>query len=127
MKLDVPRSANVDTWDDQLLVSPRDAWTIGATTWPRVLAVNLTGFLKGERGFTSLFTPTPNSALSDYTSLKTALVTNALVDVHNVLTTWARQGGRWVSRPFEVVSGLAAVSVLPVDSDETPPIRVTAT
>jgi prolyl oligopeptidase len=129
VKLDVPVSANVDTWDDQLLVSLRDDWTVGGTTWPKgsLLVTSLPGFLKGERTFTALFTPTPHSSLTAYASLKSGLVLNALVDVHNVLTVWTKKGATWSSKPLDVGAGLGTVNVTAVTSNDLDELWVDVT
>lgn len=121
VKIEVPMSAVIGAWDDQLLVTLRDDWTIGGTTWPKgsLLTTPFKAFLKGERSFTSLYTPAPNSALTGFTPLKSGLLTNSLVDVHNVLTSWTRKGGKWVSTPIELGPKLGSVTADELDHGET--------
>ena len=34
MKIDKPDDAEVELWDDQILITLRKDWTLGSTTWP---------------------------------------------------------------------------------------------
>jgi prolyl oligopeptidase len=120
--VEVPESAMVTTWDDQLLITLRDDWSVAGRTWPggSLLAANLEGFLAGQREFSSLFTPAPNKALAAFTPLRTALIVNELEDVKNRLYVWTRTGGSWQRRPLERPGNgsLGVGAVEPNDADD---------
>ncbi len=121
-RIDLPESANLDVWDDQILITLRDDWTAGGKTWPKgsLLTTGFDAYRKGGRDFTALFTPKPNKSLSAVAQLKTALIVNELEDVHNRLYVWTRKGGKWTMRPHEVkgLGSFGAEPVDPTDSDE---------
>ncbi len=119
-KIDIPDDANVGFWDDQAIVSLRTDWTVADKTWPAGSAL-ITGeadFLAGKRDFTALFTPTANSALEGMTTLKTMLMTNELVDVHNVLYVWKKGKKGW-SRTQVKTPALSSFSAWAYDEDES--------
>lgn len=112
--IDKPDDADLDTWDDELLLRLRSDWITGspAVTYKKgsLLAIDLDGFLKGERGFQVLFEPTKNSSLADTTGTKTRLVLDVLTDVRNTIVTFARKPGdksktRWVGTPLKESAG----------------------
>ncbi len=120
--IEVPESAKISTWDDQLLVELREDWKTGDTTWPKgsSLTIGLKAFLDGSREFTTLFTPAPNKSLASIAHLKSALIVNELEDVKNRLYVWTRKRGKWTSRPLPGV-GIGSFYAGPVqknDSDE---------
>jgi prolyl oligopeptidase len=120
VKIDVPLSANVETWDDQILVTLRDDWTVGGRTWPKgsLLAADFDGFLKGGRAFEPLFTPTPCKALAGIVGLKSGLIVNELEDVHNGLFVLTREDGRWTRKDLPS-DGLLTVSASPFEPDDS--------
>ncbi|MBA3500808.1 MAG: S9 family peptidase, partial [Deltaproteobacteria bacterium] len=101
-KIDVPIDASPGVWNDQILVTLRSDWTVEGKTWPRgaMLAMSLAEFLAGKRAFTMLFEPAPNKSLDGVAELKTAIVTNELVDIKNRLFVWTLAKGKWTKKPF---------------------------
>jgi prolyl oligopeptidase len=125
VKLDVPEtSSSHEVWDGQLVLRLRDDWTVGGKPCPAgsLLATSLEAFLKGGRDFTSLFTPSPRSALVGTAGLKSALVVVSQEDVVNHGTVWTRAGAAWKQVPFEAGRGLPSFMPSPVkpagESDE---------
>jgi len=116
----VPKDAEVDTWDDQLLVTLRTDWAVGGRTWPKgaLLATPLTAFLAGERRFFMLYEPAATKSLEAVSSLKHALVVNELEDVHNRLFVWRRPGGQW-TRTALPTSGIGTFNVVPVEANDS--------
>ncbi|MCG8553882.1 MAG: prolyl oligopeptidase family serine peptidase [Proteobacteria bacterium] len=128
VRIEVPDSAMIDTWDDQLLVTLRDDWKLEDRTWSKgsLLATNLSAFLDGRRGFTALFTPEPTKSLEDVTRLKTALIVNELEHVKSRLWIWTLKGKRWRRRPLEGL-GLGTFSAGAVEANESDAYWFTAT
>jgi prolyl oligopeptidase len=120
VRIDVPIDADISLWHDQLLITLRSDWTVGTRTWPKgaLLTVLLRAFLAGDRGFTMLFTPSPNKSLADIAPLHSGLVVNELVDVHNQLVLWQRKGGAWASEPLPS-SALATTELFPLEPADT--------
>ena len=118
----VPISAEIDTWDDQLLIALRDDWETGGKTWPKgsLLAVPLESFLKGKGELTALFTPAANKSLSYFSPLKSALIVAELEDVHNKANVWTHRGGKWKTTPFDAQGAISfkADAVEPDDTDQ---------
>ena len=66
VKLDLPADATPTTFKDWLLLRLRTPWTVGGVTHPggALLAMRYADFMKGERSFEALYTPTARSSLS---------------------------------------------------------------
>ncbi|MEP6860877.1 MAG: prolyl oligopeptidase family serine peptidase [Deltaproteobacteria bacterium] len=93
-KIDKPDDAQVELWDDQILITLRKDWVLGSTTWPAgsLLAANEKDYLAGSRAFTPLFTPTPTTSLNGVTGAKTKVYVQQLEDVRDGLVAWSRTG-----------------------------------
>ncbi len=118
-QLDVPDDASIGFWDDQVMISLRTDWTVGGETWPAgsSLIGSEKDFLAGKRDFQALFTPTPNSSLESLVTLKTMLLTNELVDVHNTLFAWKRTKKGWTKTQVKTPA-LSSFSAWAVEEDE---------
>ncbi len=120
LAIEVPESARIGTWNDQLLITLRDDWTIGEKTWPggSMLATSLADFQAGKRDFTAIFTPTPHKALSSVARLKSALIVDELDDVKNQLYVWTHKRGKWAHKPLPGV-GIGSFGVGPVETNDS--------
>ena len=118
-KIDKPDGATVNFWDDQLLITLRKDWVVGATTWPAgsLLVIAEKDYLAGGRAFTPLFTPTPTTSLNGVTTTKTKLYVQTLEDVRDGLTAWSRTGKNWKSVKVPPPAG-TSFSVAAWDDDE---------
>jgi len=126
VRIDKPEDADVDLWDDEILLRLRSEWTVGTprATYPKgaLLAAKLEPFLRGERTFQVLFMPTLRSSLADFAGTKTRLYVNALTDVKNEVTVFARRPGdaspkRWVGTPLD--TKVASIGVVPFEADRS--------
>ncbi len=117
-RLDLPEDAGIAFWDDQAIVSLRTDWAVGDHTWPggSTLICGEADFLAGKRDFQPLFSPTPNSSLEGMSTTRTMLLTNELVDVHNVLYQWKRSKKGWVKSKV-ATPALASFGVWAYDED----------
>jgi prolyl oligopeptidase len=118
-KIDKPDSAEVSTWDDQVLIKLREDWVIGTTTWPAgsLLVANEKDYLAGGRAFTPLFTPTATSALAGFTTTKTKIYVQALEDVKDTLVAWTHANKAWKSTNVALTTGIST-SIAAWDDDE---------
>jgi prolyl oligopeptidase len=119
-KIDVPADASPDLWNDQLMITLRTDWTIGAKTWPKgaLLTEALPAYLAGKRDFTMLYEPSPTTSLDSTAGLKTAVVINELDNVHNKLSVWTFGAKGWAKKPMPgIADDLATHSLWAVDGD----------
>jgi len=93
-----PEDAKLAFWREYLLLELRSDWTVAGRTWPRgaLLVTPAAAFLKGERQFTALFTPSATRSLEDYTATRSRLVLNVLDNVASRLEEWYLADGRVV-------------------------------
>lgn len=124
VRIDKPEDAELEVWDDELLLRLRSDWTIGnpSVTYPKgsLIATKLKEFLEGNRQFQSLFEPTSHSSLAGFTGTKTRIFVNALTDVKNELSVFARKPGdksptRWAKSRIKETA--ASIDVTAVDPD----------
>ncbi len=117
-KLDKPDDASSGTWDDQLLITLRSAWTVGTRTWPAgaLLITPLADFQAGKREFTMLFTPGRNTSLESYTATRSAILVVELEDVKSRVYLHQRTATGW-RRTRVRAPAVAAVGVSAYDAD----------
>jgi prolyl oligopeptidase len=77
VKLDLPADAAPVPFRDWLLVRTRSPWTVGGTTHPggALLAIKFDAFMKGDRGFDVLYTPTARGALDNSAEARNRMLT----------------------------------------------------
>jgi prolyl oligopeptidase len=111
--IDKPADAQLAFWRERVLIQLRSDWTVGGITWPRgsLLVADAAAYLRGERRFTALFTPSPTRSLSGYTLTRRRVLLDILDNVAGraeALTPGA--DGRWSARsialPFPGTLGL---------------------
>jgi prolyl oligopeptidase len=99
--VDKPADASVHFWRDLWLFDLRSDWTTGGQTWPSgaLLAIDAQAYLRGERGFTPLFLPTPTRSLSGMATTRSTLLLTVLDKVAGRLEAHTRDDqGRWQRR-----------------------------
>ncbi len=101
--IDKPTDAQLSFWRERLLLELRSDWTVAGTTWPRgsLLVADAAAYLKGERRFTALFTPTPTRSLEGFGTTKDAVLLNVLDQVASRLEEWrpgSAPGAAWTRR-----------------------------
>jgi prolyl oligopeptidase len=121
-KLDLPAKADLGFFGKQILVSPREPWTTGGSTYPAgsLLAMDFEAFLrKGERKFQLLFTPSDSTSLSGYSVTQNCVLVEALDNVKSKLMEW-RLGadGQWAQRAVALPT-LGAVHTHAVDDQHS--------
>ncbi len=99
--IDKPADAQLGFWRDLVMVELRSDWTVGGSTWPRgsLLVADAAGYLRGERKFTALFTPTATRSLAGYSTTRSQVLLNVLDKVSGRAEAWHRDTkGGWVKK-----------------------------
>ncbi len=88
--IDKPADAQLAFWRDRVLLELRSDWTVGTVVWPRgsLLVANADAYLRGERNFTALFTPTATRSLDGYSTTRGSVLVNVLDNVASRLEEW---------------------------------------
>jgi len=95
---DVPSDASWAFWNhagssaDTLLLELRSDLQVGERRYPRgsLLAADAAGYLKGDRTFTALFTPTATRSLAGFTTTRSRVIVDVLDHVASRLEEWQR-------------------------------------
>lgn len=93
-----PADSQLSFWRDQVLLRLRSNWTVAGSTWPggSLLAADAAAYLRGERRFTALFTPTPSRSLAHYSATASQLLLTVMDNVAHRAEAWRRDdSGRW--------------------------------
>jgi prolyl oligopeptidase len=79
--IDKPLDAQLSFWKDRVLIELRSDWNLGQTHWPQgsLLMADAAAYLKGQRQFKALFTPTPGCALMSCTATPASIANAAAV------------------------------------------------
>ncbi|MEK8034144.1 prolyl oligopeptidase family serine peptidase [Ideonella sp. DXS29W] len=99
--IDKPADAQLSFWRDLVFVELRSDWAVGGKTWPRgsLLVADAAAYLRGERAFTALFTPTATRSLAGYSTTKTRVLLNVLDNVSGRAEAWHRDAkGQWAKK-----------------------------
>jgi prolyl oligopeptidase len=128
VKLDVQDDATPTYVWDMLFVRLKSTWTVGGKTYPQgaLIAINFEKFMKGERDFEVIFTPTERKSLASWTATKNYLILNELDNVKNRLIELKRDNGKWVRRDIGMPA-LGNVGANGIDADESDDYFMTLT
>jgi len=93
--LDKPLDAQLSFWRQHVLLQLRSDWTVGGRTWPQgaLLVTEADAYLRGERRFTALFTPTATRSLESFTATRSTLLLTVNDNVASRLQEWRLQAG----------------------------------
>jgi prolyl oligopeptidase len=101
VEIDKPLDASLTFWRDRLLLQLRSDWAVAAQRWPggSLLLAEAGAYLRGERRFTALFTPTAERSLSGFTTTRSRVVLDVLDTVAGRLEEWQPDAdGHWQRR-----------------------------
>jgi prolyl oligopeptidase len=113
--LDVPSDAQLSFWRERVLIELRSDWKVGGATWPRgsLLAGDAAAYLKGERHFSALFTPTATRSLAGFTTTGSRVLLSILDNVAGRVEEWQPDGMKWTQRevkaPFPGTLGVQSL------------------
>ena len=101
--IDKPDDASLHFWLERVLLELRSDWTLGDTTWPRgsLLVADAAAYLRGERRFEALFTPTATRSLAGLGVTRTRIVLNVLDDVAGRIVEIEPVAGGWRQREVD--------------------------
>ena len=100
VRVDVPRDASVQVFDDWLLVRTRTPWTVGGQTYPAgaLLAVKFEDFMQGGRRLDVLYAPTARSSIDFVGQTQSAVLLAELDNVRPRLWELRHDGKSWQRR-----------------------------
>jgi prolyl oligopeptidase len=102
--VDKPVDAVLSFWRDRVLIKLRSDWDLGQTRWPQgtLLMGDASAYLKGQRQFKALFTPSAGCALMSYTTTRQTLLMTLSDRVASRLQAWHVDRGQWLLREIAV-------------------------
>ena len=120
VRIEKPDDAQIETFDDQLLLRLRSDWNCAGKTFVAgsLLGADLKSYLKGNRKMDVLFTPTERKSLEGTSATRNYVILNQLDNVRGRVTVLRRAKGRWVSGTLPVPE-IGSVSVSGIDPDES--------
>ena len=94
--LDRPSDASESFWRQRLLLQLRSDWKLGDRTWPQgsLLVTDAGAYLRGERRFTALFTPSATRSLAGFATTKSQVLLSVLDNVAGRIEEWRPVGDR---------------------------------
>jgi prolyl oligopeptidase len=101
--LDLPSDAVPSFMRDTLLLNLRSDLVADGTTFPSgsLLHMDADAFLRGERHWQALFTPTATRSLDGYTWTRDHVLLNVMDNVSNRLEAWAKTGDAFTRREVD--------------------------
>ncbi|WP_110654477.1 prolyl oligopeptidase family serine peptidase [Salinicola halimionae] len=122
--IEVPLSAQAVVHREWLLVHLRDDWQLEENdlNFPSgaLLAIDYASFKRGERGFTTLFTPDAHRSLEGFEWTRNYLVLDVLEDVkHRLQVLIPGQGADWSPRPIPGLPTAGEIGVAALDDEES--------
>ena len=103
-RIDKPADAQLSFWRDLVLIELRSDWNAGGRTWSRgsLLVTDAAAYLRGERRFEALFTPTATRSLASFTVTRSQVLLNLLDNVAGRAEAWSRRAdGTWQGRAID--------------------------
>jgi prolyl oligopeptidase len=94
--IDKPLDAQISFRRELVFIELRSDWKLPTTTWPRgsLLVTDAAAYLKGERNFTALFTPTATRSLASVALTRDTVLLNILDNVAGRVEEWKQQPDR---------------------------------
>ena len=105
-KLDIPSDMQEQFWGERVVLAPRSDWKIAGHHYPAgsLLLADAAAYLRGERKFQILFTPTATRSLADYIVTRDHLILNISDNVASRLEEWSfatvKPEHRLIKAPF---------------------------
>ena len=99
-EVDRPSDSSLSLWLDWAILQLKSDWTVGGRTWlaGSALICRADAYLRGEREFQALFTPTPTRTLALMTMTASRILMVVQDNVSHRLECWSHDGTAWVRR-----------------------------
>jgi prolyl oligopeptidase len=119
--LDLPTGIWMEAHQDWLVVKPRMEWTIGGRTYApdTVLGISLSGFIAGDRNFSTVFEPGPRRALQGLFWSAGRLVLPILDELRPVFEVCTPSANGWAREKLPGLPGIGVVDVWRLDTHES--------
>lgn len=119
-RIEKPDDAEFNLHRDLLFLQLRSDWKVGEKTYPAgaLLATDFEAFLKGERRFDVLFTPTERKTLAGYSPARNYVLVTELDNVRSRLYQLSRKEGVWKREPLPGAPALGTANAWAEDADE---------
>ncbi len=93
--IDKPLDAQIAFRRDRVFIELRSDWKLPDKTWPRgsLLVADAAAYLKGERKFSALFTPSSTRSLASYSLARNTVLLNVLDQVAGKVEEWTERSG----------------------------------
>ena len=124
VKLDEPSDMQSSFWGARLLMHPRSDWTAGGKHYKAgsLLLTDAAAYLRGERKFQVLFTPTATRSLTSFISTREHVILNISDNVASRLEEWSfatvKPSHRVIVAPFPGTLGVASLYDSELAKDE---------
>jgi prolyl oligopeptidase len=113
IRLDLPDQVSLSADAGDLLVSPKQDWSVGDGVIPAgaLAAIDLDRFLSGSRDFEIVFTPTPTRALQSFVETRHGLMLEILDNVRGRIALATRTEGGWIETEVPGLPDNASIAV----------------
>jgi prolyl oligopeptidase len=121
VKIEKPDDARFYLHRQWLLLQLRSEWTTGGRTYSRgaLIASDLEAFLKGDRTFDVLFTPSERKSLARFSPTRHYILLNELDNVRSRIEVLTHRDGRWQREPLPGLAELGDATARAVDPEES--------
>jgi prolyl oligopeptidase len=101
--LDKPADAELSFDREHVFIDLRSDWALPGHTWPRgsLLVADASTYLRGERQFTALFTPTATRSLAGHSHTRSTVLLDVLDNVAGRVEEWREVQGAWTRREVQ--------------------------
>jgi prolyl oligopeptidase len=99
--IDKPVDAKLSFWRERVLLELRSDWPVAGRTWPQgsLLVADAAAYLRGDRQFTALFTPTASRSLAGWSTTRSQVLLNVMDNVAGKAEAWSADAqGHWTQR-----------------------------
>ncbi|WP_398483893.1 prolyl oligopeptidase family protein [Tardiphaga sp.] len=122
LRLELPEEIDVGAEAEDLLISPKQDWTLGDLKIPAgaVAAIDLDRFLSGARDFEIVFAPTPTRALQSWTETRHGIVLELLDNVRGRLVLMQKSEAGWTETPLPGLPDNASISAQSFGGEDDP-------
>ena len=124
VKLDQPSDMQSSFWGARLLMHPRSDWKVGGKTYKAgaLLLTDAAAYLRGERKFQVLFTPTKTRSLTSFSKTRDHVILNISDNVASRLEEWSfatvKPSHRVIAAPFPGTLSVASLYDSELAKDE---------